>query len=208
MSRLFDPGSPTARKVGWLLAELFVVFLGVWAAFLLDQYQADRRDAERRVEITRSLVAEMDSLSSSVDRTLPSLEQRIQPLLDSIEAGQRPRLDPVQPGVYFRPDAWNAALESGVVRLLEPATLRQVSRLYSAVAGLRDLGESFNANVRVVLLPNLGEGSAEFYGPDGSLRPKYAWYPRQIRGLLGQVRTVRSMADSAAAVLRREVLER
>src|SRR6266480_5998281 len=54
MSETTEKRSFLARTVRWI-AELVLVFVGVYAAFWLNNYQQHRQDAERRDQILASL---------------------------------------------------------------------------------------------------------------------------------------------------------
>ena len=41
---------PWLRKLGWFAIEVVIVFIGVYAAFQLDQWQAEQRIEERKVQ--------------------------------------------------------------------------------------------------------------------------------------------------------------
>ena len=53
MSQTTEKRSRFSRLAGWV-AELVLVFIGVYAAFWLNNYQQHRQDAERRDQILAS----------------------------------------------------------------------------------------------------------------------------------------------------------
>src|SRR5512132_4034609 len=99
MSQTTEKRSRLSRFGRWV-AELVLVFVGVYAAFWLNSYQQHRQDAERR------------------DQILASLEQQLR---EGIESGKINRAKQEQKAAEFR-----RALQSGGVQLLDVQTLMAV----------------------------------------------------------------------------------
>ena len=74
MSRTTEKRSRLSRFGGWV-AELILVFVGVYAAFWLSNYQQHRQDAERRDQILASLEQTLrEGIESS--KTATATEER------------------------------------------------------------------------------------------------------------------------------------
>src|SRR5260370_28939039 len=87
MSTATDRKTPFLSRAGRWIAELVLVFVGVYAAFWLNNYQQYRQDAERR------------------DRILASIEQTLR---EGIESGKINRAKEEREAAEFR-RAVNAA---------------------------------------------------------------------------------------------------
>lgn len=62
--RLFNIG----EKAKWIILELFVVFVGVYMAFLFQQYAEDQKLRQEKDKVLMSLKAELDDFRTSFNR--------------------------------------------------------------------------------------------------------------------------------------------
>src|SRR5207245_6477297 len=104
MSQTTEKRSRFSRFGGWV-AELVLVFVGVYAAFWLSNYQQHQQDAERR------------------DRILASIEQTLR---EGIESGKINRATEERQAAEFK-----RALDAGVMPTLRPCVF---IRVYYSVA--------------------------------------------------------------------------
>ena len=81
--KLFKVGD----KVKWILLELLVVFVGVYMAFLFQQYAEDQKLKQEKDKVLMSLKAELDDFRSSFPRYAHSQENKNQEW-DSLFAAQ------------------------------------------------------------------------------------------------------------------------
>src|SRR5204863_8111264 len=93
MSQTTEKRSRFSHFCGWI-AELVLVFVGVYAAFWLSNYQQHQQDAERR-----------DRILASIERTLR----------EGIESGKINRANEERQAAEFR-----RALDAGEMPLLHP----------------------------------------------------------------------------------------
>lgn len=204
--RLFDTGhKDDAHVLRWavpLVIELVVVFVGVYAAFALSQYEVRKEAVERRHQLRDALVREIEDLTSTTRRVAEELPLRLQQFDSARRAGLRPALQPWIEAVRVQPHMWQATLQSGGLELFDVPTIYRLSRFYNElevgfdqIAQLRSLSES-------VLIPNIERGSDEFYEPDGrTLRPKYGWYREGLAHLAELAANITAQGDSIVAQL-------
>lgn len=105
------------------LFELLIVFLGVYLAFLVTDYQEAVKERELRVQHYESLVFELQTLVNYLDFEQQKLRVHLK-VLDDIDQGKRPRIPSgnlffVYPG-SVRDAAFNTklfeALDSDIVQ--------------------------------------------------------------------------------------------
>jgi len=173
------------------------VFIGVYAAFALSQYEARREAAERRRQLQDALVREIKDLTSNTRRVAQQLPIELAQFDSALRVGGHPALQPWIEPVRVQTHMWEATLQSGALDLFDIPTVYRLSQFYNELnagfeqlAQLRTLSES-------VLLPNLERGSSEFYEPDSRrLRPKYQWYRQGLGRLAGLAARITALGDS------------
>lgn len=184
-------------RIGRLVLELFVVFIGVTSAFLVDQYREQRARDERRDQMAAALVQELASLADALESESPDFERAAADFEAREEAGERPPLRMAYLNGAFRADMWDAALAVGGVELLDPSLAVRLSFFYTQVGELGGEVERWNRLSEELLLPYVSAGSDRFYDESGRLRPEYEWYTRGIRRI-SQIMT--KLADDGRAL--------
>ena len=110
-------------RVGRWTAELLLVFVGVYGAFWLNNYQQHREDAGRRDQILASFEQQLRKGIESGKINRAKQEQKAAEFRRARDAGEMP---PLQPFVFitdYSPTDWATMLQSGGVQLLEVQTL-------------------------------------------------------------------------------------
>lgn len=181
--------------------ELVVVFIGVYAAFALSEYESRRDANERRHQLQAALVSEIRDIASNTRRVAEALPPLLARFDSAVAAGARPPLQPWIEPIRLQPHMWEATLQSGALDIFDVPTVYEISQFYNELnagfeqlAQLRELSEA-------VLIPELGESSDEFYDSANRLRPKYTWY-RDGLGRLSQLASgITVRGDSLVAAL-------
>src|SRR5207245_8350149 len=96
MNQTTEKHSPFLRVGGWV-AELVLVFVGVYAAFWLNNYQQHRQDAERRDQILASLEQTLREGIESGKTATAREERDAAEFRRALDAGEMP---PLQPFVF------------------------------------------------------------------------------------------------------------
>ena len=191
-----DAAPMAAPKHPWLdwtelrgrAKELVVVFLGVYAAFLLNRCEGDRRDAQRRGQILNALEREV---RANVDELKPALaagQAQVEAFDRKLAAGEMPPL-----GISYNNSSYSASddatlLGAGGVEVLDVQTLDALRK----VNGLRRSFAASMQNQYQLELMTLGpHENTEFYDPGTrQLKGRYAWYPNVLHGLVADARTL------------------
>jgi hypothetical protein len=185
-----------------LALELAVVFIGVYAAFALSQYEAKREAHERRRQLQDALVREIKDLASNTRRVALQLPMQLAQFDSAVRIGARPPLQPWIEPVRVQTHMWEATLQSGALDLFEIPTVYRLSQFYNELnAGFEQLSQLRTLS-ETVLIPNLDRGSSEFYTPDGrSLRLKYQWHREGLGRLAQLAASITALGDSLTAQL-------
>jgi len=176
-----DNRKMAGRQLGRLVLELFVVFIGVTSAFLVDQYRERKEREERTDQIAAAIVQELDGLAEALESEYPEFERAAADFEDQVRAGARPPLRMAYLNGAFRADMWDAAISMGGVELLNPTLALRLSFYYTQVEQLGSEVERWNRLSEELLLPYASAGPDRFYDDAGALRPEYTWYTRGIR---------------------------
>jgi hypothetical protein len=194
----------TVRGIPRVLGELAIVFVGVYAAFALSEYQQERERNERREQLRHALLEEIADITYNA-RGMAFFTAGLIAQMDSLQAaGETPPLRPFLNPLRVEMHMWEAALASGALDLLDVPTMQRMSRLYNSLTAgfeqftqLRHLSES-------LIVPRAGDGPTAFYDPETrSLRPEFAWYREGVSRLQGIAAGVTEQGESLVRDLER-----
>jgi hypothetical protein len=187
------------RRALWLGAELVVVFVGVYAAFWLEGYRQDARDAERRAHIVAAIDEEAAAVMDQLDRAIPAFDSTTyEPFATAYRNGERP---PLRPLYYYSPgtgmERWQAMLAAGGVDILDVSVINAAQAFYTTARELEAMVAEARSMSTQLLVSDLGGGAGTFYDAAGQLHPRYRWYPMMLHRMRT---TVRKLRDDAAAL--------
>jgi hypothetical protein len=185
-----------------LALELAVVFIGVYAAFALSEYEARRDASARRRQLQSALVREIRDLTSNTRRVAEQLPIELSRFDTAVVNGERPPLAPWIEPIRVQPHMWTATLQSGALDLFDVSTVYGISTFYNELnAGFEQLAQLRSLS-ETVLIPNLDRAPSEFYEASGrSLRPKYSWYRTGLGRLATLAARITFLGDSLVAEL-------
>jgi len=180
MSQTTEKRSRFSRFGGWV-AELVLVFVSVYAAFWLNNYQQHRQEAQRRDQILASLEQELRRGIESGKTVSAKQEREAAEFRRALEAGEMP---PVHPFVFttdYSPGDIATLLQSGGVELLDVKTLVALRELESVIRwGLSDMAHYQKLSDELIV-PNLDQDVSFFYDPaTKNLRKRFEIYPQAL----------------------------
>jgi hypothetical protein len=168
-------------RLGRWAAELLLVFVGVYAAFWLNNYQQHRQEAQRRDQILASL--EQEFLRGIESGKIIGMKQERQAaeFRDALDAGQMPPLRPFVFTTDYSPGDIATLLQSGGVELLDVKTLMTLRQLESVIRwGLSDM-QRYQKLSDELIVPNLDQDISFFYDPASKkLRKRFEIYPQAL----------------------------
>jgi hypothetical protein len=180
MSQTTEKHSRLSRFGRWA-AELLLVFVGVYAAFWLNNYQQHRQDAERRDRILASLEQELRRGIESGKIAGAKEEQQAAKFRRAIDAGELPPLHPFVFTTDCSPGDIATLLQSGGVELLDVKTLVALRELESVIRwGLSHMAHYQKLSDELIV-PNLDQDISFFYDPAAKkLRKRFEIYPQAL----------------------------
>jgi hypothetical protein len=180
MSERIEKRSRLSRSGRWV-AELILVFIGVYAAFWLNNYQQHRQDVARRDRILATLEQTLREGIESGKISRARQEKEAAEFRRALYAGEMPAVRPFVFITDYTPGDIAALLQSGGVELLEVKTLVALRELESVIRwGLSDLSRYQKLSDELIV-PNLDQDISFFYDPaTKKLRKRFEIYPQAL----------------------------
>jgi hypothetical protein len=176
-----DRRNPISRAGRWV-AELILVFVGVYAAFWLNDYQQRRQDAERRDRILASIER---TLSEGIESNKTNRVKQIQRAADfqrALDAGEMPPLRPFVFITDYNPGDFATMLQAGGFQLLDLETLTALRNDEAVIRwGLARMARYQKLSDELIV-PNLDQDISFFYDPaTKKLRKRFEIYPDALQ---------------------------
>src|ERR1700758_1822612 len=180
MSEATEKHSRLSHFGRWI-AELLLVFVGVYAAFWLNNYQQHQQDAERRDRILASIERTLRDGIESNKTNRAEQEREAAEFRRALDAGEMPPLHPFVFTTDYSPGDIATLLQSGGVELLEVKTLMALRELESVIRwGLSDM-QRYQKLSDELIVPNLDQDISFFYDPaTKKLRKRFEIYPQAL----------------------------
>jgi hypothetical protein len=181
MSEMTEKRSLLSRIGRWI-AELVLVFVGVYAAFWLNNYQEHREDAGRRDQILASLEQQLQEGIKSGKTNRAEEEQEAAEFRRALDAGEMPPLQPFVFTTDYSPTDWATMLQSGGVQLLDVKTLMAVRYDESVIRWGLSRMAWYQKLSDELIVPNLDQDISFFYDPaTKKLRKRFEIYPDALK---------------------------
>src|SRR6266498_466305 len=169
-------------RIGRWTAELILVFVGVYAAFWLNNYQQHRQDAERRDQILAFIDQTLsEGIESSKINRAKEQEPEAAEFRRALDADEMPPLRPFVFITDYRESDLATMLQSGGVQLLDVQTLTALRKDESVIRwGLQRMAR-YQKLSDDLIVPNLGQDISFFYDPATKrLRRQFEIYPQAL----------------------------
>jgi hypothetical protein len=181
MSRTTEKRARFLHFGGWV-AELVLVFVGVYAAFWLNDYQQQRQDAERRDRILAWIERTLREGIESNKHSRAEQERRAENFKSTLDAGEMP---PLQPFVFitdYSPGDFATWLQSGGTQLLDLQTLTALRNDESVIRWGLSRMAWYQKLSDELIVPNLDQDISFFYDPaTKKLRKRFEIYPQALQ---------------------------
>src|SRR5215475_5765800 len=193
------------KNLAGRIAELIIVFLGVYAAFLLNGYQMHQRDQQRRNQILTYLEKQATTSSEKLNQVTLNYDQQMNTFLTQLARGQMPEISPVAWATSYNANQTSWILEGGGLELLDIATIAKLKEVDSAAStGLSKMAH-YQLLSDQLIVPHLGDGRSFFYDPaTRQLRKEYALYPEILKEGSKVLHELLEKTDQLVAQLRAE----
>jgi hypothetical protein len=172
---------PRLSRFGRWVAELLLVFIGVYAAFWLNNYQQRQQDAERRDRILASIERTLREGIESNKINRAEQEREAAEFRRALDAGEMPPLHPFVFTTDYSPGDFATMLQAGGIQLLDLETLTALRNDESVIRwGLSRMARYQKLSDELIM-PNLDQDISFFYHPvTKKLRKRFQIYPEAL----------------------------
>jgi hypothetical protein len=171
-----------SRRLGRWLAELILVFVGVYAAFWLNNYQQRQQDLERRDQILASFEQQLREGIESGKVNRAKEERTAAEFQRALKAGEMPPLRPFVFITDYSATDWAILLQSGGLLLIDVQTLMAVRNDESVIRWGLSAMARYQKLSDELIVPNLNQDISFFYDPaTKKLRKQFEIYPEALQ---------------------------
>ena len=175
-------------KRGWTraiidrLIELVIVFVGVYAAFVLNAHQNHEQERQRRQQILAYLEKQATASAEKLQQVTASYDHQMNAFLTQLARGEMPEVTAISWASSYNANETNWILQAGGLELLDVATIARLKEVdVAASTGLSTMAHYQRLSDELIV-PHLGQGRSFFYDPETKqLRPEYGQYPDILR---------------------------
>ena len=180
MRETIEKRSLLSRLSRWA-AELLLVFVGVYAAFWLSNYQQRQQDQERHDRILASIEQTLREGIESNKVSRAKEQQQVAKFRRALDAGEMPPLHPFIFTTDYSPGDFATLLQSGGIQLLDLETLTALREDESIIRwGLSRMARYTKISDDLIV-PNLDQDISFFYNPaTKKLRKRFEFYPEAL----------------------------
>lgn len=169
--------------IGRFAFELVVVFVGVTAAFALENARQDAEEAAYRQTVVAALGQTFGNVGSHGREISARIDVELAAFDAAVARGEQPRL-PVyreEGGEGPPTQIWDGLMSTGALRALEPEMVWRLAAMYNELDSVGDRYRRYNAvtEARVFGLDPDHAGAWE----GGELKPEFRAYVEQLRQL-------------------------
>jgi hypothetical protein len=195
--------------VSKIALELFIVFVGVSAAFAVENYRDARQQDLRRQAVYRALDRELTQMAETHGPVFQrEMTEQLTAWDRAVARGERPLPPTFRMPRAERPPTgvWDAAVATGSIELIDPELFFELARLYNRAESAGDLYQRYATSAQGDVWARLDEGAGAFWQPDGKLRPEIKAHVQRLRDFqdvqgqrVEEAREIRAKLRQAAA---------
>ncbi len=157
------------------LFEFFIVFLGVYLAFLFTDYQDAYRERQIRIKYYDSLISEFEGFYQHLQSEEAKL-LKARALINQIKAGEKPKILLTDFHYLYNGIAVRTAFNSQNFQAIDDGLLKSIIGGIYLLEKLEGKIERYNQFQMHALIPYLSEDKP-MYDENGQLEAALSWYP-------------------------------
>lgn len=169
--------------LGKFTFELVVVFIGVTAAFALENWRQEAEEARYRQTVVVAVSQTFGNVATHGREIRREISEKLRVFDDGVARGAQPRL-PVyrEPGGEGPPtQIWDGLMSTGALKALKPEMVWRLAAFYNELNSVGDRYRRYNA-ITEKLVFALDPDQADAWA-GGRLKPDFRAYLAQLREL-------------------------
>jgi hypothetical protein len=172
-------------KIAEWMVDLFIVFIGVYSAFLFNGYENRREQNDRREQLLTWLDDYCGESAANLENEKTLIEEAITDFNRRLNNGEMPELAYVNISSSYDSSFSLSFFQAGAGELLEVGTLRQLRAVDKDSRLAAEDIQHFQQLAASVLVPQLNHERTFFYDPSTrKLLPQFAWYPSAFQSMV------------------------
>ena len=200
--RFFLEGANLTRSKRWLkrvaewMVDLVIVFVGVYAAFVLNAYESRREQSDRRAQLLTWLDDYCGESAANLENEQTLIEEALTDFNRRLNKGEMPELAYININSSYDSTFTLSFFQAGAGELLDVGTLRQLRAVDKDSKLAAEDIRHFQELTTSVLVPQLNHERKFFYDPSSrELLPQYAWYPTAFQDMVDYCNKIRPEID-------------
>jgi hypothetical protein len=164
------------------MAELVLVFVGVYAAFWLNNFQQRQERTQRHDQILASLEQTLKEGIASSKEGLANSEHTLAEFHRAVKAGEMPRISSFAFTTDYSPSDMATLLQSGGFDLLDLKTVTALREFETVVRWGLSRMTHYQKLSDELIVPNLDQDNSFFYDPaTKQLRKRFGFYSEALQ---------------------------
>lgn len=194
------------RALSRIALEIFIGFIGVYAAFALGAYKERRDMIDRRHQIKRALIAEIRPIVRVAENNVAGYERALAEFDSSVNAG-RPAPQAFIESVALNDHVWEATKQAGGLNLIDVPTFVALSQFYNMNSNMFAQYAQLREFSIAEIMPRQAAGPRAFFEPGTTTeRASFVIYRRALKRLANMSRSLRSGGDTLLVRLARDTI--
>ena len=167
-----------------LISELIIVFIGVYGAFMVNNYQNEFKDNRVRHDYFVTFLAELDNFYNSASQLNTKMSNYLKEFEEAVTNNQKPKL--IVNNFFFFSNTFviGAAFNGDYFSAIGSDFLSSISRGTSLIKAINQKIADYNRNTYQLLYFHAYDPK-KFYRENGQLKDEYKWYVADLKVIQG-----------------------
>jgi hypothetical protein len=197
--------SEARRTLSRIALEIFIGFVGVYAAFALSAYKERRDLIDRRHQVKRALIAEIRPIVKLARSNLPQYQHFLD-AFDSSAAAGRPAPHPFLETVALSDHVWEATKQAGGLALIDVPTFYELSQFYNMNSQMFAQYAQLREFSIAEILPHSHDPNGFLEPGTKTLRPSFDIYRQALKRIVNMNGSLAGGGDTLIARLARDTI--
>jgi hypothetical protein len=193
------------KRIAEWTVDLVIVFVGVYAAFVLSGYESSLERRDRREQLLTWLDDYCSESAANLENEKTLIEEAISDFNHRLNNGDMPELAYININSSYDSSFSLNFFQAGAGDLLDVGTLRQLRAVDKDSKLAAEDIKHFQELTASVLVPQLNHDRTFFYDPSTRrLLPQFAWYPTAFQDMIDYCNRIRPEIDELRKRIKEE----